>query len=105
MIKNILLGICGFVVAIVLAFALNLGGLEWNRFFGTRSQSVQRDIFEHTKSFIDGKTNHLNQLRAEYELAEGASKVALRTIILREAGQVDMSLLPFNLQQFINSLN
>lgn len=106
MTKTIIRSIFIFALTIVVLFVLNLGGLEWRRFFGVQEANVQRDVFEHSKSYVDGKVNHLNQLRADYELADTPSrKAALRTIILREASQVDVSLLPFNLQQFINSLN
>ncbi len=68
--KKTLLVIGGLIVLIVLAFALELGGLQWTKFFKPRRQNIERQVFEQTKSFVHGKIQDLAKYYEEYQKAD-----------------------------------
>lgn len=97
--------IAGIVAALLLIVGLSFFGLEMKRYFKPRSQAIDRQVFENTPSFVHGKTQYINRLRREYVEAETVeSKRGLRDLILSEADAIDHSLLPYDLQQFLNTL-
>lgn len=87
-----------------LGFLGDAVGLWQLQVFGTRTENVKRQIFEQSQSYIQGKINHLSNLRWQYQDTEGAQKEALRQMILTEASTVDNAKLPVDLQGFIQSL-
>lgn len=73
----------GLVLLIVLAFAFNLGGLEWSRFFGPRREAVRRDVFKQTRSYNEGKEQELIRLRRQYLLAKSDEDKAVLASTIR----------------------
>lgn len=73
----------GLVLLIVLAFALNLGGLEWSRFFGPRREAVRRDVFKQTRSYNEGKEQELIRYRRQYLLAKSDEDKAVLASTIR----------------------
>jgi hypothetical protein len=94
----ILLGVYG------LGFVATGGDLAIYRFWAPKQENAKRVVFENTQSYVQGKTEYLNQLRLDYETADGRQKEALRRTILTESSTVDNSKLPIDLQSFIRSL-
>lgn len=77
--KIILVVVC----VIVVAFLLELGGLQWMKFFGPRKEEVRRNVFEETKSFTQGKTADLANYYEEYSKAESSDdKEAIRQLVI-----------------------
>jgi len=101
--------IAASVLAIVALLALSVGmglfGLEYDRFFKPRKAEIERTVFENTPSFVHGKAQHITRLRLDYETAEtDTQRAALRRVILHEASTIDNSLLPIDIQNFLNTL-
>lgn len=80
------------------------GDLAIYRFWAPKQEAARREVYINTASFVQGKISYLTELRLSYEQSEGAQKNALRTAILREAAQVDNSLLPADLSGFVTGL-
>jgi hypothetical protein len=87
-----------------LGFVATGGNLAIYRFWAPKQANAERVVFQNTQSYVQGKTEYLNQLRLDYETADGRQKEALRRTILTEASTVDNSKLPVDLQSFVASL-
>jgi hypothetical protein len=102
--KYIVYGIVGFLGAGVLAFGLTALDLGFYKFWAPKYKAVERDVFEQSKPYVQGKITYLNRLKGDYIQAPEEQKPGLRQVILREAGQIDRDLLPADLKQFIEGL-
>ena len=80
------------------------GGLMHFRFWAPKYRDAQREVFEQSQSYVQGKVSHLTRLRLSYESAEGTRREALRRTILTEAATVDSDDLPESLQAFITEV-
>jgi len=68
--KIVFLSIAGFLGFIVIAFMLTYGGLYWKKFFAPKYESVNRQVFEETKSYVHGKNEDLAKYFEEYQRAD-----------------------------------
>jgi len=103
--KNLTIGILVVLGMGLIIFGLTYTGQEFKRFFKPRDQAIERQVFEQTPSFVQGKIQYISRLKLEYEQAETtAAKNSLKSLILSEASVVDMSTFPYGLKTFIQSL-
>jgi hypothetical protein len=97
--------IVGSIGAIIgLGFALQALDLGFYAFWAPKYKAVERQVFEESKPYVQGKIQYLNRLRADYELATDDQKLGLKSVIKREASQIKPELLPLDLQYFIKGL-
>ncbi len=98
--------VLALVVAVGLTFGLSAVGLAHLEFFGPKYQKAQREIYEQTPSYIQGKEQTLAELRLEYNRAKTAGeKNNVRSMIVNEAATVDLNLLKDkSLVRFIQNL-
>ena len=102
--RVVLAALLALFVMYGLGFLATGGDLAMYRFWAPKQADAQREVFEHTQSYIEGKRGNIARMRLEYENADPAHKAALRTMILSEADSVDISKLPPTQQAFISSL-
>ena len=101
-----------FIVAllafVLLAYGVGFlatgGDLAIYKFWAPKRANAEREVFVHTNSYIQGKTDYIGRLRYEYQTADEGHKAALKSLILSEASTVDNTLLPPDTQTFLNSL-
>jgi hypothetical protein len=75
-------GIIGFIGTLILAFILNLGELQWNKFFKPKFQNVERKVFEETQSYVHGKIQELGRLYQQYQEAKAPEdKAAIKELV------------------------
>ena len=67
--KRIKIGLATFVGIVAVMFLLNLAGIEWFKFFGTRQEDARRRVFEETKSYNQGAIQDLANLYTEYTMS------------------------------------
>lgn len=103
--KIIVLSILGIVGVIALAFVLELGGLQWQKFFGPRREGVKRKVFEATRSYNQGKIQDLAKYKFEYSTTqdEGSKKV-LEGVIRHRFADYDARKLPPGLKSFLEEI-
>ena len=85
-------GVCllGLVLLVAIAFALELGGLQWKRFFAPRHENVRREVFEETQSYVHGKIQDLAKYKDEYDGADSPEdKEAIRQLIILRFAELD----------------
>jgi cell shape-determining protein MreC len=68
--KIVVLSIASIIGFILLVFLLTYGGLYWKKFFGPKYESVNRQVFEETKSYVHGKNEDLAKYFEEYQKAD-----------------------------------
>ena len=94
------------VVLTVGAFALELGGLQWQRFFGPKHEDVRRGVFVATKSYNEGKKQELVKYRHEYLLAESEDERAIIASTVRMSfAEYDLEKLSSEQRSFVNKMN
>lgn len=103
-IKYGLAGIGIFAGLVGLGFALTGVDLAQYAFWAPKYKAVERQVFEESKPYVQGKITYLNRLRGDYELAAEDQKPAIKAVIKREASQVKLEYLPSDLRLFIGSL-
>lgn len=104
------LKIAAYIVAAILGLWLLLNLTVGLNFLSYRTwaplfRDAQRQVFERSQSFVQGKVTHLNRLRMTYESAEdGLRRDAVRRLILSEAATVHPEDLPADLRSFLAGL-
>ena len=95
-------------VGLVVWLGLNLiiaGNLFTFKFWAPEFRDAQREVFEQSQSYVQGKETYLARLRLQYETAEeGPQRESLRRMILTEASTVDGEDLSEGLQEFLAEL-
>jgi len=76
-----LVSIVALVVLVALAFVLELGGLKWKAFFKPKHQSVEREVFENTKSYVHGVAQDLGKYYEEYQKGDEEEKATIQNVI------------------------
>lgn len=95
----------GLALLIGLAFALELGGLSWKRFFAPKHEDVRREVFKATRSYNEAKLQELIRYRLEYLRATNETeKAALASTIRHTFAEYDESKLPSELATFLNDI-
>jgi hypothetical protein len=92
--KHVLLGIIGFVGFIIIIFFLNLGGLEWKKFFDPKYQNVERKIFENTQSYVHGQIQNLSKHYGEYQKGDREVKESIKGIVAVQFAQFPLEQVP-----------
>ena len=89
-----------------LVFGLQALGLVNYKFFGPQFQAVDREIYEYTPSYVQGKEQTLSELRLEYQRAKTAGEKAnIKAMIVNEAATVNLELLKdLSLRSFVRDL-
>ena len=101
----ILAGIVALALLIAVAFALELGGLQWKKFFAPKHEAVRREVFKQTRSFNEAKLQELTKYRLEYMLSKDpAEKGAIASTIRLAFADYDTSMLPSELQAFVEEV-
>jgi hypothetical protein len=93
-----------FSVIYALGFMLQAMDLGFYAFWAPKYKAVERQVFEESKPYVQGKITYLNRLRGDYELADKDHKPAIKAVIRRESSQIKTEYLPADLRSFIESL-
>ena len=88
--KYVGIAIGSIILILILAFGLEMLGLQWTKFFKPKYQNVEREVFEETKSYVHGKIQDLAKYYAEYEKSESEeSKTVIQNIIKSQFAEFD----------------
>lgn len=99
---RVFLGLIVLVIALYgIGFLATGGDLAIYRFWAPKRANAERQVFENTQGYVEGKIEYLNRLRFQYQ---DDPRPSLRIMILTEASTVDNNKLPLDLQSFIQNL-
>jgi len=110
---RVLVGIAGFfgailaiVIFVVVLGALGLGGryinMKVEAWFAPQEQNIQREVFENTKSYNEGKEQELVKYRVEYMRGDEDDKKAIASAVRAAFADYDSSRLDPELRNFVN---
>lgn len=102
--KGIGWGILALVSIYAIGFLMTGGNLAIYRFWAPQFRAAQREVFEQSQSYVQGKVSYLNRLLLEHDAASGERRESLRRLILAEAAQIDDNLLPATLRSRLNAI-
>ena len=85
------LSVATFGIIVGVIFGIGLMGLGYYKFFAPRYQNVERQIFENTKSYVQGVQQDLGKYYLEYQKGTGEEKAAIRATIQMRFAEVDSS--------------
>ncbi len=103
--KSVLIMLASIAALVVVLFLLELGGLQWKKFFAPRHEAVRREIFKQTRSFNEAKLQELTKYRLEYMRSEDPTeKGAIASTIRLAFADYDTSMLPEELQVFVEDV-
>jgi hypothetical protein len=75
----------------VLIFAANEFEIFGTRFWGVRKANAQREVFENTQSYVEGKRQELIKLHHEWSKASADDKIAIEATIRMNFANFDES--------------
>lgn len=101
--RNVILGIIGFGMFVVLMFGLEFGSIKLNGVLKVERANVERQVFKSTKSYNEGMANDLANFKFEYEMSrDEVERMAIRRFIIDKYSDFDESKLQnYNLKQFL----
>jgi len=92
-------------VAVIVAVGLRYGNLKFEQFFAPKEQSIQREVFENTKSYVHGAIQDIAKYYDEYNKAkDDQEKEVIKNVIKQRFAEFDANnIKSFQLRQwFIN---
>jgi hypothetical protein len=104
--------VAGGVIATIVA----IGGALWvtwavqgndfilTKYFAPKYEEVRRQTFEESRSYNQGEIQELQNMQFAYSQADEPHRAALADIILHRAADYDLTRLPPDTRQFIQSL-
>ena len=100
--KSIGLGILAFVGLLLLGAAMDASGIFWESKVGIWRSDVQRQNFEHTKVYNDGKLQELSEYHHEYLTSDEIGKKAVASLVRHQYAGYDTRNLPPDLAVFVS---
>ena len=105
--------IVAFIAFVILLGALGLGGrwvnMKVEAWFAPQEQNIQREIFEQTKSFNEGKKQELVKFKFEWDRAKGKDDVgtmkAVESAVRHTFADYDADRLSPELREFVRTCN
>lgn len=95
----------GIALAVAIGLGLLYGGIYLYRDTGPRIADAERNTYENSVSYVQGKAQELAKYKREYEAAKDETdRKALRGLILHTASTVDMSKMPAYLRTFVRDV-
>ena len=85
-------GVIAFIAAmfIGLLFGAEWLGLKWKGYFKPKHESIEREVFEETKSFVHGKQQFLAKAKREYDkCTDDICRKAIENTILQECPTIN----------------
>lgn len=76
---------------LVVIFGVVYTSQEFERFFKPRSENIERETFEETKSYVHAQEKELSRLYLQYESTETSEedKLIIKNVIIQNFGNFD----------------
>lgn len=99
--KIVLLVISSLILLTALDFGFGYLGVFKDRTVGKAKQDAQREIFEQTQSYVEGKRQEALKLYKEYKSVDSANKILIEEIVSHSFANFDENKLDEPLKSFI----
>ncbi len=93
----------GLFLTLILVFAIGLAGVGYKLTIGKINKDAEREVFEHSQSYVHGMVDDLAKYKLEYTRAQDdIDKRALEEVILDRYSNFDADLIEdASLRQFL----
>jgi len=93
-------------LALMLGLTWILTGNEFflYKFFAPKQEAVRREVFEQTKSFIDGSIRDIRADQISYIKADKEQKAAIASVVLHKIDGIPEDKLPPDLKTWVQEL-
>lgn len=96
-------GLFGIVLLVALGLGIRYASIHIEGFFQPLEQNIQRQVFEETKSYNEGKEQELVKYRLEYMRSDDeVEKAAIASAVRHAFADYDSSRLEPELEEFLN---
>lgn len=95
---------CGIILLGAIGFMCQGADFFMFKFWAPKYENVNRQIFENTMSYTQGMAQDLSNAKMQYVQATPDQKAGLASIIVHRFADYDVSKLPPDLQDFLQSL-
>ena len=102
--KTILIIAASIILLIGALFGLQYLGLANYKFFAPKYQNAQREVFENTQSFTEGKKQDLIKYYHEWLNSDKDGKSALKELVIDDFANYDINNLTPNEQKMYNEI-
>lgn len=102
--KTILIVIVSAILFIGVLFGLQYLGLANYKFFAPKYQNAQREVFENTQSFTEGKRQDLIKYYHEWLNSDKDGKSALKELVIDDFSNYDINKLTPSEQNMYNKI-
>ena len=102
--KTVLIWLLGIVLLFAALFGLQYLGLVNYEFFAPKYQNAQREVFENTQSFTEGKRQDLIKYYHEWLNSDKQGKEALKEMVIDDFASYDTSKLIPSEQNMYNKI-
>ena len=106
---SIFKGILAFFAVILLlcglAYGFGLFNIFYTNHIGVPTENANRNVMKQSQSWIDGKAQDVAKYRLEYiREKDPVAKEAIRQTVILSTSDVDVTLLPIDIQEFIRDM-
>ena len=102
--KYVFWGFLSLIGLIGLGWGLSYNSIWMKRVLGVMHENVNREIFEETKSYNEGKIQQLAKYRLEYLKADSEGKEAIKSTIQTMFADFNKDNLPLELEGFLTQM-
>lgn len=103
--KYFLIGLISLIGLVALSFVFGWTDILFTKTVGKAQQNANREVFEQTQSYVEGKRQELTKYRLEYMQSKTAQDSnAIKMTILQDFANFDNTKLPPELKSFLESL-
>lgn len=102
--KTVLIVIASIILFFAVMFGLQYIGLINYKFFAPKYQNAQREVFENTQSFTEGKRQDLIKYYHEWINSDKDGKSALKELVIEDFANYDVTKLTPSEQNMYNKI-
>lgn len=99
--KIIGLAFLGLIIVVGLPFMLGWTNVFYTKTVGKAKQNAQREVFEQTQSYVEGKRQEAVKYRLEYMRGDENDKAAIKMMIAQSFANFDENKLDETLRSFV----
>ena len=102
--KGFLIFVGILIAFLALTWVMNGNEFFLYKYFAPKKEQVRREVFEQTKSYVQGTIQILYTEHMEFIKSDSAGKEAIASIVLGQTCDFDKGLLPPDLRVWVDSL-
>ena len=102
--KKVFIVIVSIILLLCAIFGLQYLGLINYKFFAPKYQNAQREVFENTQSFTEGKRQDLIKYYHEWLNSDKDGKSTLKDLVIEDFASYDVSKLTPSEQNMYNKI-